>query len=160
MIKMHRKGDDESRANAEHTARVLVSHSDLPLLLRARSCMVLGCSDDDDALEWADEGVRVAELGMSLAGSEAGDVERQLLADCKAVRDAAKEAFEAVEASGEEQEAKTDEEVDRDASWEQKDTGTGLSSEAAGVAEPKRKKKRVRRVSQRTAITPIDRQTC
>lgn len=75
MMKAHRKDDDESRADAERTARILLSNSDLPLLIRARACMVLGCSDSaPDFLEWAKEGVRVAKLGQERS-SVAGDVE-------------------------------------------------------------------------------------
>ena len=54
--------------------------------------MVLGCSDEDDFLEQAQEAVRVAELAMEICGDEAGEVERQLLEDCRTMLEQAKQA--------------------------------------------------------------------
>ncbi|KAF2767128.1 hypothetical protein EJ03DRAFT_160300 [Teratosphaeria nubilosa] len=59
-------GDDASRADAKRTARALLANDDLPLLLRARACMTLGCSNEPNFLEWTEEGVRVAKLGRDL----------------------------------------------------------------------------------------------
>ncbi len=95
----HRRGDDDSRADAESTAHILLAYPDLPLLLRARACMVLGCSDEGDFLGWAKEGLRIAELAISIA-SKVGRVEEQLLKSCKSVLAEAQEAFD--EAEGEE----------------------------------------------------------
>lgn len=71
----HRRDDDESRADAERTAQILLDNADLPLLIRARACMILGCSDSDpDFLKWAKEGVRVAKLG-AMRADVVGNVE-------------------------------------------------------------------------------------
>ncbi|PPJ59667.1 hypothetical protein CBER1_01230 [Cercospora berteroae] len=80
MLEAHREDRDE---DAEHTARILLGYAELPLLIRARACMVLGCSGvADDALDMAKEAVRVAELGLTLIDD---DLAKQLLADCRTV---------------------------------------------------------------------------
>ncbi|KAK5131990.1 hypothetical protein LTR08_000410 [Meristemomyces frigidus] len=81
MLQAHRRDDDDT---AESTARILLDYAELPLLIRARACMVLGCSEDADSLDWAEEGVRIAELANKVA-SKVGEVEKRLLADCKDV---------------------------------------------------------------------------
>lgn len=78
----HREKTDEGRAKANETARILLENADLPLLLRARACMILGCSTEEDYLEWAEEGVRIGEIIIAKA---AGEVETTLLRNCKEV---------------------------------------------------------------------------
>lgn len=93
-MRAHREETDASRAKAEDTARILLENADLPLVIRACACMILGCSDTaPDYLHWAEEGVRVAELGVANT-SVVGEVERRLLANCKKIRDEAKKASE------------------------------------------------------------------
>jgi len=42
MMSAHRKKDSDSLRAAERTALTLLDYSDLPLLIRARACMILG----------------------------------------------------------------------------------------------------------------------
>lgn len=81
MFKAHREDRNEY---AESTARMLIVNADLPLLIRARACMVLGCCIDPDFLDMAKEGVRIAELGYSRCNNP-GDFERTLAHSCKHV---------------------------------------------------------------------------
>ena len=58
MCKEHLRDDNK---NAENTARILLSNVDLPILIRARALMILGCSLAPDYLEMAEEAVRTVE---------------------------------------------------------------------------------------------------
>ena len=62
MMAAHREGTDARRTYAEQSARILLEHADLPLLLRARALMILGCSDEGDFVSAAREAVRIAQL--------------------------------------------------------------------------------------------------
>lgn len=84
------RADNDSFAIA--TARSLLENADLPLLLRARSCMVLACSEVPDFLEMAHEAVRIGELCNSKP--EPGEREKKLLENCKSIRDQALKRFE------------------------------------------------------------------
>lgn len=55
--------------------------------------MVLGCSTEEDFLDMAKEGLRVAELGLSRC-SESGETEHQLVAACRKVLKEAQEAWD------------------------------------------------------------------
>lgn len=90
MLVAHRA---EKHKEAEETARLLLGNADLPLLLRARACMVLGCGDSPDFLDMAKEGVRVAELGYSRC-TDPGELEKNLVEDCKVVLGQAQQAFD------------------------------------------------------------------
>ncbi|CZT20722.1 uncharacterized protein RCC_06580 [Ramularia collo-cygni] len=81
MLTAHR---EERDAHAENIARSLLEHANIPLLIRARACMVIGCSNAPDHLDMAKEAVRIAELGRSRCVSP-GDFENQLVADCREV---------------------------------------------------------------------------
>ncbi|KAF7188975.1 hypothetical protein HII31_09898 [Pseudocercospora fuligena] len=71
MMTAHR---EENNEKAIGTARVLLEYPELPLQLRARACMVLGCSDESDFLDMAKEAVRIAELALARCdGAQAGD---------------------------------------------------------------------------------------
>jgi hypothetical protein len=84
MMKLHREDTDESRSKSEETAHLLLTHADLPLVFRARACMILGCSGDPGYVEWAKEAVRIAELGIANAKT-VGENERTLLQSCQKV---------------------------------------------------------------------------
>ncbi|KAF2171478.1 hypothetical protein M409DRAFT_18594 [Zasmidium cellare ATCC 36951] len=88
MMKAHAEKRNE---DAESIARSLLENLDLPLLLRARACMMLGCGEGPDSLDMAKESVRVAELGLSLC-EEPGELEKNLVKDCKKVLEEAQEA--------------------------------------------------------------------
>jgi hypothetical protein len=87
MVKAHFEKTVERQAFAESTARTLLANADLPLLFRARACMVLGCNNDpeSDYLEMAQQGVRMAELMVSRCEPGPGPWETRILEDCKIV---------------------------------------------------------------------------
>ena len=78
MMKAHHEDTDASNQEAEHTARILLKNWDLPLLIRAQACIIIGCGISSDFLDWARESVRIAELRCSVA-SKVGPVEAELL---------------------------------------------------------------------------------
>ncbi|KAF2210313.1 hypothetical protein CERZMDRAFT_86062 [Cercospora zeae-maydis SCOH1-5] len=90
MLKAHSEDRNEY---AESTARMLLENADLPLLIRARACMIIGCSIDPDFLDMAKEVVRIAELGYSLCDNP-GDFERALVRNCKEVLEEAQAAYD------------------------------------------------------------------
>lgn len=87
--------DDNEKAIA--TARTLLEYPQLPLQLRARACMVLGCSDQPHFLHMAKEAVRIAQLALSRCTEPVGDVETQLVANCHTVLKEAQEAYDQAE---------------------------------------------------------------
>ncbi|KAF2162744.1 hypothetical protein M409DRAFT_26982 [Zasmidium cellare ATCC 36951] len=90
MVKAHREDRDEY---AVSTARSLLGNADLPLLIRARACMVLGCSEQPGFLDMAKDGVRIAELGLCRCTSP-GETEHQLVEACRQVLDEAQKAWD------------------------------------------------------------------
>lgn len=78
MMATHRSGSQEARAHAEDTARTLLNYAELPLLIRASACMILGCSTSAGYVGWAREAVRIAELGFNNA-TNPGVVEQDLI---------------------------------------------------------------------------------
>lgn len=108
MLQAHRDGNDEY---AESTARVLLSHADIPLLIRTRACMVLACAAEEDSLQMAHEAVRIAELGFSRC-TNPGEVERQLVEDARTVLRQTQEAQEEEEEEGEEAEEEAEDELE------------------------------------------------
>ena len=78
MLRLHRRGGIADRAEAENIARSLLSNPNLPLVFRARACMILGCSSKPGYVEWAEEAVRLVRLGLEHAKSP-GDLEMRLL---------------------------------------------------------------------------------
>ncbi|KAK5172169.1 uncharacterized protein LTR77_003807 [Saxophila tyrrhenica] len=87
MWEKYRSDGEANYLHANETARELLSHADLPLLLRARAGVILTCTSDEpaEALQHAQEAVRVAKLIMDIVGDRAGRVETQLLANCEDV---------------------------------------------------------------------------
>lgn len=82
---------------AESTARILLENADLPLLIRARALIVLGCAQNGDCLEMAEEAIRVVNVGIEEAkkdGEEPDEVIQELLRECNRVRDGAKKFLE------------------------------------------------------------------
>ncbi|KAK3057332.1 hypothetical protein LTR09_001514 [Extremus antarcticus] len=51
MMKDHRKGDDASHVRSRQTAKELLGHAELPLIIRARACMILGCGTESGYLD-------------------------------------------------------------------------------------------------------------
>lgn len=90
----HRKETPEGDKEANSIARLVVEDPSAPLLIRARACMVLGCSDEDDFLEWAKEGVRTAGLISEVVGDRAGEIEKRVIESCKTVLRQAEEEQE------------------------------------------------------------------
>lgn len=79
---------------AESTAHTLLENADLPLLIRARALIVLGCSQKADCLEMAEEAVRIVRVGMAEMernGTPPNQEIDDLLRECEKVRDGAKE---------------------------------------------------------------------
>ncbi|KAK5166651.1 uncharacterized protein LTR77_008195 [Saxophila tyrrhenica] len=126
MIRQFRQGDDASVASAVHTARELLTHAELPLIIRARACMVLGCSSEPDFLEQAEEAVRIAQLATDNATS-VGQLGRQLLEDCKTVLREAQKAHDAASAFEEEEEEPPAE--DEEVVWDPDDPTIGAEEE-------------------------------
>ncbi|KAK4539172.1 hypothetical protein LTR36_001184 [Oleoguttula mirabilis] len=92
MHEPHKEEDEESRNEAEHIAKILISYANLLLLLRCRSLLFLGCSENPGYVEWANEAVRMAELGMSTAENPT-EADYKLLEDCKQVLRQVEEDF-------------------------------------------------------------------
>lgn len=79
---------------AESTAHILLENADLPLLIRARALIVLGCSQKADCLEMAEEAIRIVRVGMAEMesnGAPPNEEINDLLRECEKVRDGAKE---------------------------------------------------------------------
>lgn len=108
------------REESYQTAHTLLEHPDLPLLIRARACMVLGCAENREAITWAEQGVRIAELGVRLvieAGGVPGRIETGLVDDCKDVLKQAQEwekYMEENEGGGEEVQEEEEEEEEEE----------------------------------------------
>ncbi|KAK3722969.1 hypothetical protein LTR37_002115 [Vermiconidia calcicola] len=112
MIKRHREGTDESRAEAEHIAKTLVSHADLPLVFRARACMVLGCAKEPGYVGWAKEAVRIVKLGIEAMGGTPGAAEARLLRQCQQTLDNAEQDYEELANDAEGMEGEEDTEIE------------------------------------------------
>ncbi|KAK5131818.1 hypothetical protein LTR08_000573 [Meristemomyces frigidus] len=96
MHKLRRQNTDETSAEAERIATLLLEYADLPIVFRARACMILARSDTPGYLAWAQEAVRVIELGISQIvskGRQPGPGEDELLAACKKVLENAEADF-------------------------------------------------------------------
>jgi len=83
MMKKHREDTDESAKASEDIAHTLLSNSDLPLLIRAHACMILGAASSDDARDWAKEAVRIAEIAQDV--DTPGPAEEALLENAQHV---------------------------------------------------------------------------
>lgn len=46
MLQAHREGGDANTAKSESTAKTLLEYPELPLLIRARALVILGCSNE------------------------------------------------------------------------------------------------------------------
>lgn len=79
MLRAHREDRNDF---AESTSRDLLSNDDLPLLIRARACMVLACSNDSDYVDMAKEGARIGKL---IYGIAQGPVEQRILDNTRTV---------------------------------------------------------------------------
>ena len=73
--------DDEQmhlHHHAEHVARTLLAsnakHSDLPLVMHAHACLVLGCSNVDDCVEMMEEALKLVSQAVKegLLGEKEG----------------------------------------------------------------------------------------
>lgn len=129
MLRAHRDDKDDE---ADQTARVLLEHADLPLLLRARACMVIGCSDEaPDFLEMAEQAVHIPELGYGLCENPT-TFEEGLVADCKKVLSEAKEVARQQEANQEDEEELV---------WQADSTSKGEDQTGAHVRSTQAKKK-------------------
>lgn len=64
MERCYSRGDEISREQAEDVARILSGISDLPLVSRARACIVLAGACDEESLAWTGEAVRLAHTIM------------------------------------------------------------------------------------------------
>lgn len=135
MAKAH--FDDKSE-EAEKTARILLENPDLPLLIRARACMVIGCGDAPDFLEMAKEGVRIAELGLNLCGGEAGKREKSLVVSCKHVLKEAEEAAAEMEKEEDEDDMETVWEADADEEVGQPKEPDAVESDMPSQEPPKK----------------------
>lgn len=109
-MRAHHAVTEEGDKLAVENARILVENAIVPLLIRARACMILGYSVEDDALVWAKEGVRVAELIVEVS-TKVGEAEEKLLGNCREVLEAAEERAREEE-EWEREEEKGDDEKD------------------------------------------------
>ncbi|KAK4546687.1 hypothetical protein LTR36_001905 [Oleoguttula mirabilis] len=104
MIQLHKKG---SVNEAEHIARTLVSYADLPLLLRARACLVMAHSTEPGYVQWAREAVRIAQMCLdhaTEAGVDMPTAEQRMLAQCEEALQNAQDDLQKEEAEEEEEE--------------------------------------------------------
>jgi len=53
----------EALEECDRIANLLLSYAELPLGMRCRACIVLAAFDEPGYVEWAQEAVRVVELG-------------------------------------------------------------------------------------------------
>lgn len=90
MISFCSRGDNASYEQAEDIARILLEHSDLPLLYRARACSVLASACDEDSLAWAEETVRLTQLVVENSRMDMQKKEA-MLESAIAVRDQARQ---------------------------------------------------------------------
>ena len=49
---------------------MLLENADLPLVFRARACMILGCSSEPGYVGWAEEAVRTVKMGIDYGKME------------------------------------------------------------------------------------------
>ena len=56
--------------NADPCFQMLLENADLPLVFRARDCIILGCSSEPGYVEWAEEGVRTVKMGIDYSKME------------------------------------------------------------------------------------------
>ena len=73
---------------------MLLENADLPLVFRARACMILGLSSTPGYLEWAEEAVRVVKMGIEYSAGATGEAEQSLLEQCEEILRDAKADFE------------------------------------------------------------------
>ena len=88
---------------------MLLENADLPLVFRARACIIMGCSSQPGYVQWAEEAVRVVNMGIEYADS-AGPAEQTLLEACEQVLRDAKEDHEALGGYEEEDEEEAEQE--------------------------------------------------
>lgn len=92
MFKAHEEDRDEE---AEKTARILLENADLPLIIRAKACMILGCLDVPDFLDMAKEAVRIIDVGIAQTpDEEPGKHVTEMRADAARLLREAQEAFD------------------------------------------------------------------
>jgi hypothetical protein len=53
-----------NEVHAERYFKMLLEHANLPLVFRARACMILGLSSEPGYVEWAEEAVCVVKTGI------------------------------------------------------------------------------------------------
>ncbi|KAK4501909.1 hypothetical protein PRZ48_007718 [Zasmidium cellare] len=87
MMQANHSNDYDKAISTAHT---LISADDVPLHIYARACMVLGGSDEDDFLIWAEEAMRI---GEEIAGEDP-----ELAENCREVYDEAMEEKARLEA--------------------------------------------------------------
>ncbi|KAK3048709.1 hypothetical protein LTR09_010018 [Extremus antarcticus] len=124
MMRAHRANTEEDDKMAVNTARTLVEDADAPLLVRARACMVLRCSTEDDYFVWATEAVRTAELILEVT-SNVGEAEEKLMASCRKVLEAAEQSKKEQEEHDKREAAKEDGEVETKATDQGDEEGEG-----------------------------------
>ncbi|KAF2770666.1 hypothetical protein EJ03DRAFT_326291 [Teratosphaeria nubilosa] len=83
---------DNRREYAESTVHTLLENDDLPLFIRCRANMVLGCSDKTGFLGYAEEALRIARLSHDRANNNPSELAKIMLDDCQKVYDDAKKA--------------------------------------------------------------------
>jgi len=120
---------------ASHMARALLNsdakHGDLPLVMRAHACMVLGCSDEDDCYERMEEALALIRQAMNenCLGQSDGEM---MIESCEVIMGLRGQAL--AEGDGEESEGSEDESEDNgvsnskgesDEHEESKDEGAG-----------------------------------
>jgi hypothetical protein len=104
MTKAHRKGDDDSRSDAERTAHSLIQYADLPLLIRCRALCILGCSNKGNYVHYAEQSVYFAKLGLEQPRPEGESSEEgELILKCCEEGLAAANAFAATAAAEEDE---------------------------------------------------------
>jgi hypothetical protein len=73
---------------ASHIARTLLTshenHDDLPLVIHAHACLVLGCSDEDDCYERMEEALRLVKTAVE-EGALVEQEGREMMETCEAV---------------------------------------------------------------------------
>ena len=67
MVQLFHNGTPEELEKCERIAKTLLGYAELPLGLRIQACIVLAGIDEPGYVEWAEEAVRVAELGECLS---------------------------------------------------------------------------------------------
>lgn len=72
----------QAATRAQNIARHLLTshakHADVPLVMRAHSCLILGCSDDNDCIERMEEAIALIRLAGEEGALEKGQAEHML----------------------------------------------------------------------------------